>query len=85
VSIVSIGTIYANPSEETMTDLDSHADVCVVGDNALIIQDFERPVDVSSYDPKAPIRKSVQTVSAALAYIKPEDGNTIILIVHQAL
>ena len=37
--------------QETRTELDSHADACVVGRNSLMIQDFNRPVDVTGYDP----------------------------------
>ena len=37
--------------DETRTELDSHADVCVLGRNALVVQDFNRPVDVTGYDP----------------------------------
>ena len=33
-------------------ELDSHAEMCIVGDNCLVIHDHNRPVDVYSYDPK---------------------------------
>jgi hypothetical protein len=33
------------------SDLDSHADACVVGKEALIFNDFDREVTVSAYDP----------------------------------
>ena len=32
--------------------LDSHADMCVQGDNCLVIPNHNRPVNVYSYDPK---------------------------------
>ena len=32
---------YETDDQESTTDLDSHADTCVVGKNALIILDFE--------------------------------------------
>ena len=67
------------------THLDSHADTCVVGKNALIVQDFDRPVDVCGYDPKGPVTKSLRTVSAALAYTNPTSGETVILVIHQAV
>ena len=33
-------------------ELDSHADMCVVGNDCLVIYDHNRLVDVYSYDPK---------------------------------
>ena len=67
------------------TKLDSHADVSVVGHNALILTDFERPVTVVGYDPTSKPLENVRTVGAALAYDHPETGQTIILTIHQAL
>ena len=65
-------SLYETDDQESMTDLDSHADTCVVGKNALITLDFETPVRVTGYDKlKA---KSYRTVSAALAYDNPKTG-----------
>jgi hypothetical protein len=72
-------------SSESHTDLDSHADQCAVGDNSLIVHDYERPINVSGYDPTGPIVQDLKTVSAALAYDDPVSGETVILIVHQAI
>ena len=69
---------------ETTFELDSHADTCVLGRDALIIQDFERPVDVFSYDhSKAP--ESYRTVSGVVKYHHPLTGERFHLIVHQAI
>ena len=70
---------------ETRTELDTHADACVVGRNALIVQDFNRPVDVSGYDPGLGTKRNLRTVSGALAYDDPTNGNTVILVIHQAI
>ena len=76
-------SLYETDDQESTTDLDSHADTCVVGKNALIILDFETPVRVTGYDKlKA---KSYRTVSAALAYDDPKMGEVHILEVHQAI
>ena len=32
--------------DESRTEIDSHADTCVIGKHALIVHDFERPVNV---------------------------------------
>ena len=48
-------------SSKPKIELDSHADMCVVGDNCLIIYNQNRPVNVYSYDPKDG-HKSAKTV-----------------------
>lgn len=70
--------------EESRTDLDSHANQCAVGHNSLIVHDYDRPITVSGYNPAGPIAKDLRTVSAALAY-DPHSGETVILMVHQAI
>ena len=37
-------------ANEVWSELDSHADTCVVGKHVLVFQDFDRPVDVIGYD-----------------------------------
>ena len=76
---------FARSPDDLTTHLDSHADTCVVGKNALVFQDFDRPVDVCGYDPKGPVTKSLRTVSAALAYTNHSHGETVILVIHQAI
>jgi hypothetical protein len=67
------------------SELESHADTCVIGKDSLIIHDFDRPVNVTGYDPNQPVAKALRTVSAALAYEDPVNGEVIILVVHQAI
>jgi hypothetical protein len=66
------------------SDLDSHADACIVGKEALLSYDFDREVTVSGYDPSGET-KSLRTVSAALGYVIPETGKNVLLIIHQAI
>jgi hypothetical protein len=47
------------------SDLDSSADACLVGKEALIFIDFEREVTVSGYDPSGETT-SLRTVFVAL-------------------
>jgi hypothetical protein len=61
-------------------DLDSHADASVVGMEVITFQDFERPVNVSGYDPKGPVAMAFKTVSAGMAYDVPGIGRVVILI-----
>ena len=80
------GTVISSvQTRETRTELDSHADTCVVGSEALVFQDFGRPVQVSAYDPSLGTKPDMKVVSAALAYDDPNNGEVKILIVHQAI
>jgi hypothetical protein len=49
------------------SDLDSHADASVVEMEVISFQDFERPVNVSGYDPKGPVAMALKTVSVGMA------------------
>jgi hypothetical protein len=66
------------------SDLDSHADACVVGKESLIFNDFDGEVTVSGYDPSGET-KSLRTVSVALGNVIPETGKNVLLIIHQAI
>ena len=71
-------------AREVWSELDSHADTCVVGNNALVFQDFGRPVDVIGYDKELGVAENCRTVGAAVAYDDPGTGQTIILVINQA-
>jgi hypothetical protein len=77
-----------NPNDsvtaETTLELDSHADTCVVGNGALIINDFDRPVDVLGYD-KSLGSTRYKTVSAVLRYVHPHTGTWYHLVINQAI
>ena len=65
---------------EQRTDLDSHADTCVIGQHALIVHDFNRPVNGVGYDPsKGIMTPNCLTVSAAVAYDCPMTGGVFII------
>ena len=51
-------------SSKLKVELDSHADMCVVGDDCSVVHDHNRPVNTYSYDPKDGYR-SAKTVDAA--------------------
>ena len=50
-----------------------------------MVQDFNRPVDVTGYDPGLGTKRNLRTISGALAYDDPTSGNTVVLIIHQAI
>ena len=73
--------------QEGRTELDSHADTCIVGSCALVFHEYERRVNVQGYDPKLGIQKDLPIVSAAIAYdsVTEHGCETILLIIHQAI
>ena len=71
-------------SKEGRSELDSHADICAVGKNALILQVFEgREVSVTGYDHGK--SKTFDLVCAAIGYTDPTSGRHRILIINQAV
>ena len=71
--------------DKSVTDLDSHPNQCAVGVNPLVVHDYDRPINVSGYNPSGPVAKDLKTVLAVLAYDDPVSGETLILMVHQAI
>ena len=72
------------PQIETRTDLDSHANMPVVGGNAYILSNHNRSVEVSPYTPDYEPMK-IPMVDAAVKYESPFDGKPHILVVLNAL
>ena len=68
-------------ANETSLELDSHADTCVIGEKALIIADYCRPVTVHAYD-KELGERTYRTVSAVVGYTCPSSGATYHLVIH---
>ena len=67
----------------TSLELDSYADMCALGRDALIFLDHHRPVNARSYDPTLGSKK-YQTVPGA-AYDHPGTGQVYYLLVNQAI
>ena len=80
---VRVTSVTSNSKESTL-DLDSHADTCVLGANALVIQDHGRPVNVLSYYPDLGDR-TYQTLSGVIGYNHPITGKTYHLVINQAM
>ena len=53
--------------------LDSHADTCFLGCDALIIQDYNRPLEVTGFDPTLGSQYYL-TVSGVVNYTHPTTG-----------
>jgi hypothetical protein len=73
-----------DPAEHP-TDLDSHADACVVGKNVLVNHALNKKVNVTGFDPSQGKVKDLSLVSAALACDCPTTGEVSILMAHQSI
>jgi hypothetical protein len=65
-------------------DLDSHADMAVLGSNCFVFEETNRTINVYSYDPKMGSHER-KVVSGVFAYDDPTTGKVTLLIVHQGL
>jgi hypothetical protein len=73
-----------NSIGETTLECDSHADTCVLGCDAFILLDYDRPVIVEGYDPSLGT-KTYATVSGAHAYDDLLTGKVYHLVINQAI
>ena len=72
-------------TSETTTDLDSHADSPVVGDNAMILFHTNKTVRVSGFTKALGDISKVPVVVAAVAYTDAITGITYLLVISNAL
>ena len=71
-------------AEQSKTELDSHANMPVVGRHAFIISDTVRVADVNAFSPDyEPMQLPI--VDAAIQYDCPFDGESYILVIQNAL
>ena len=83
---ISTTEVRGLPDGESYLDLDSHADTCVLGNNALIIESPlpDRTAIVSFADPSVgTVTKPI--LSGAFKYTSPYNGSSYILIVNQGI
>jgi hypothetical protein len=73
-----------NSTGETTLELDSHADTCVLGRDALIFLGYDRPIVVEGYD-RSLGTKTHATGSGGLAYDDPKTGKVYHLVINQAI
>ena len=73
-----------SPYPESRTDLDSHANMPVVGIGSYILAELNKSVEVCPYTPDYESMR-VQLVDAAVRYDCPFDGKVYILVIRGAL
>lgn len=81
INDINISAINKNASQ---TELDSHANMPVVGRHCYIINDTGKTADVNAFAPDIKALK-IPIVDAAIQYDCPYDGTVYILIVRNAL
>jgi hypothetical protein len=84
VSDVDVDEETTDEEEESRTELDSHANMPVVGRNAYIISDTGRIADVNPFTPDYDSMR-ISIVDAAIRYDCPYDGASYILVLRNAL
>jgi hypothetical protein len=66
-------------------DLDSHANMVVLGNDCLVLRESGKSVDVNAFAPEYATLKKVPVVDAAILYESPYDGHLWFLIFKNAL
>ena len=83
--ISNLSTADHNVELGSRSELDSHANMIVVGYNSYIISYSGRTADVSPFSPDYDALQKVPIVDVALAYDCPYSGKLYILLVRNAL
>ena len=73
-----------NNNKETTLELDSHDNTSILGGGALVVADFNEPVNVQGYDPSLGI-KTYKTITGAVDYCDPVSGSIYNLVIHQVI
>ena len=81
--VSNVAAVTRNDKETTL-ELDSHADISVLDNGALIVADFNEPVNVQVNDPVLGT-KTDRTITGAFGYCEPLTGNSFHLVIHQAI
>jgi hypothetical protein len=82
--VAAMNGVGDGPGNESRTDLDSHANMPVVGSGVLVVVEHNRTCEVSPYSPDYEPMK-VLLVDAALRYDCPFGGRVYILLIQNAL
>ena len=78
-------TVVRVLADSSRTELDTHADTCVVGSNYLVIHEYDRYVTVTGYDSKQGSVKDLKVVGEVIAYDCPQTGEVIIIRINQTI
>ena len=80
-----IASTQSNLDENSKSELDSHANMIVVGKHCIIFDRTGKTCSVNSFSPSAGTMNEVPIVDAAIAYDCPIKGQTYILLMRNVL
>ena len=83
--MVRISSFQNMPPGAAATELDSHANTCVVSKNALITYSYGCTVTVTGYDPSLGEVTNLYIVSALVAYELPNSSDVVLLNMNQCV
>ena len=76
--------LVVHNNKETTLELDSHTDTSVLVGGALVVADFNEPVNVQGYDPSL-VTKTYKTITGAVCYCDPVSGSIYHIVIHKAI
>ena len=82
---VNINLSSLGPLREYTSELDTHADNCVVGRHAFIVEQQDRVVNVSGYNPTKLSVKNFEVVNAAITADNVDTVESHAVIINQSV
>ena len=82
---VNINLSSLGPLREYTSELDTHADTCVVGRHAFIVEQQDRVVNVSGYNPTKLSVKNSGVVNAAITADNVDTVESHAVIINQSV
>ena len=83
--ISKITACDAGDNEDPRTELDSHANMVVLGEHAFIFESTKRTCNIQPFDPSLGIASKIPIVDGDVVYECPYTGEIYVLIVRNAL
>ena len=74
-----------NEDRVNRSELDTHADTCVAGDNMVLLERTGMLVSVSPYSDEYESLKGIPVATCATAFDCPKTGETFVLIFNETL
>ena len=81
--VAQVASVVHN-NKETRLELDYYADTSVLGGRALLVAEFNEPVNVQGYDPSLGT-KTYKTITGAVGYCDPISVSIYHLVIHQEI
>ena len=84
-TITTIKARDAGDNEDPRTELDSHANMVVLGAHAFIFESTNRTYNIQPFDPRLGTASKIPIVDGAIVYKCPYTGEIYVLIVRNPL